>query len=58
VAQRVGPEELTGVGARIHTMARDAGQSQVTEWVTRLFGHATCPECGTRFVISESVIDQ
>ncbi|MFF3420476.1 hypothetical protein ACFYW9_38320 [Streptomyces sp. NPDC002698] len=51
------PEELTGTGARIHTLARDAGQSQVAEWVTRLFGRATCPECETRFAISESVTD-
>ncbi|WP_329038855.1 hypothetical protein OHT61_15450 [Streptomyces sp. NBC_00178] len=45
------PDELTGVGGRIHKMARDAGHDQVAAWVTHLFGHATCPECGTRFSI-------
>ncbi|MGW9032770.1 hypothetical protein ACWGQ5_54400 [Streptomyces sp. NPDC055722] len=49
------PDELTGIGALIYTMARDAGQGQVAQWVTRLFGLATCSECETRFVISESV---
>ncbi|WP_443305932.1 hypothetical protein [Streptomyces sp. KR55] len=50
-------DELTDIGARIYTMARDAGQDQVADWVTRLFGQATCPECETRFAISESVTD-
>ncbi|MFE2017737.1 hypothetical protein ACFW9O_06720 [Streptomyces sp. NPDC059499] len=45
------PDELTGVGDRIYNMARDVGHDQVAAWVTHLFGHATCPECGTRFSI-------
>ncbi|WP_157878447.1 hypothetical protein [Streptomyces chattanoogensis] len=51
------PDELTGVGARLHTMARAAGQDQVADWVRRLYGQVTCSECETRFVISESVAD-
>lgn len=50
----VSPDEPTGIGGRIHRMARDAGHDQVADWVTRLFGDATCPECGTRFTLSES----
>jgi hypothetical protein len=44
------PDELTGVGARIYSMARDAGHDQVAEWVIHLFGHATCPHSGAEFI--------
>ncbi|MER5182605.1 hypothetical protein ABT009_30350 [Streptomyces sp. NPDC002896] len=49
------PGELTGIGARVHNMARDAGHDQVAEWVTHLFGQVTCPECETTFTIPEGI---
>ncbi|WP_139238089.1 hypothetical protein [Streptomyces pini] len=52
------PDGLTGIGARVHAMALGAGRREVADWATRLFGHATCPECETRFGISENVIGQ
>lgn len=51
------PDELTGVGGRIYNMARDAGHDQVATWVTHLFGHANCPECGARFSIPVCIAD-
>ncbi|SOD88380.1 hypothetical protein SAMN06272765_5692 [Streptomyces sp. Ag109_G2-15] len=50
------PADLTGAGARLHALAVDAGQVAVADWVARLFGRVTCPECETVFGLAESVV--
>ncbi|MFI7299341.1 hypothetical protein [Streptomyces sp. NPDC050121] len=48
------PAELTGIGARLHALALEAGQDVVAGWLVHLFGRVTCSECETVFGLAES----
>ncbi len=45
----------TGLGNRLHQLSMDAGRAGVATRLTYLFGHATCPDCGTTFRLSDQV---
>ncbi|MGW1881991.1 hypothetical protein [Streptomyces sp. NPDC001970] len=49
------PAELDGIAARLHGLARDAGQTGIARGLTYLFGRATCPDCETVFPVSPQV---
>ncbi|MET8364958.1 hypothetical protein AB0J68_22110 [Micromonospora sp. NPDC049580] len=49
------PDELNGVGQRLHLMSVQAGQQSVAIALTYLFGRATCTQCSTTFRVSEQV---
>ncbi|MER5435310.1 hypothetical protein [Streptomyces sp. NPDC002588] len=48
------PAGLTGIGARLHSMALAAGQTEVAGWLLYLFGGVTCIACETVFGLAES----
>lgn len=47
------PDELDGLGLRLHSLSATAGQDAVAETITYVFGEATCSECGTVFSVAE-----
>ncbi|MGJ5895653.1 hypothetical protein ACSCBZ_27405 [Streptomyces niveiscabiei] len=54
----VDPAELSGIGARLHALALEGGQSEVAESLTRLFGRARCGECEAVFGVAEALVGQ
>jgi hypothetical protein len=40
------PAELAGVGRWLYSVCADAGDLELGEWICRLFGVSTCPQCG------------
>ncbi len=51
----VNPANLDGVGRRLHDIALSDGQHEVAHVLTYVFGHATCPDCETRFSVADQV---
>ncbi|MHC5906440.1 hypothetical protein ACVNF4_21420 [Streptomyces sp. S6] len=43
------PAGLTGIGARLYTLAVESGRHELAASVSRLFGRARCPECEAVF---------
>jgi len=52
------PDRLTGLGARLYGEAVRAGQSEVAEALTHVFGQGRCPSCDTVFAVAELVETQ
>ncbi len=49
------PDELTGIGARLHGEAVAHGQEEVARALTLVFGRGRCPSCDTEFAVAEEV---
>lgn len=49
------PDELGGLGGRLHGVSIEAGQNDVAATITHVFGRATCPECHTVFSVADQV---
>ncbi|WP_157880013.1 hypothetical protein [Streptomyces natalensis] len=49
------PADLEGIGRRLHGVALADGRQDVAATMTYLFGHATCPDCGTDFSVADQV---
>ncbi|MEU6764077.1 hypothetical protein ABZ916_16320 [Streptomyces sp. NPDC046853] len=49
------PADLTGIGRRLHDLARTDEQQTVARALTHLFGQATCPACETSFSVEARV---
>ncbi|MEW1647863.1 hypothetical protein [Streptomyces sp. NPDC091219] len=52
------PEELDGIGARLHGEAVESGQTEVARALTYVFGKASCPSCEAVFTVSEEIESQ
>ncbi|WP_280881686.1 hypothetical protein [Streptomyces pseudovenezuelae] len=52
------PEQLSGMGARLHGEAVAHGQAEVARALTYVFGEARCPSCDTVFPVSQEVENQ
>ncbi|MEU9453979.1 hypothetical protein [Streptomyces sp. NPDC048277] len=52
------PDRLTGLGARLYGEAVRAGQPEVAETLTHVFGQGRCPSCDTVFAVAELVAEQ
>ncbi|MGX2995561.1 hypothetical protein JNUCC64_14915 [Streptomyces sp. JNUCC 64] len=50
------PADLDGIGRRLHDLALSDGQHRVAHALTHVFGHATCPDCGTRFSVADRIV--
>ncbi|KOX34236.1 hypothetical protein ADK67_04335 [Saccharothrix sp. NRRL B-16348] len=50
------PTTLDGVGGRLHGLATAHGQAKVARVLVHVFGGATCPSCGTEFVVADQVL--
>ncbi|CAL9487545.1 hypothetical protein SUDANB95_03149 [Actinosynnema sp. ALI-1.44] len=48
-------ERLEGVTRRAHDLATAHGKPRVARVLLHLFGQATCPACGSEFVVAERV---
>ncbi|MFD3619542.1 hypothetical protein ACFWWT_30760 [Streptomyces sp. NPDC058676] len=49
------PDQLEGIGARLHQAAARAGRPEVAQALTYVFGEARCPSCDVVFSVSEQV---
>ncbi|OKJ69627.1 hypothetical protein [Streptomyces sp. CB02261] len=49
------PEDLEGLGRRLHHIALTDGQQDVAHQLTFVFGSATCPDCETEFSVADQV---
>ncbi|WP_448321387.1 hypothetical protein [Streptomyces sp. CO7] len=49
------PSTLQGVGHRLHELALADGHGAVAHRLTYAFGEATCPYCGRRFSVSDTI---
>jgi hypothetical protein len=52
------PDELDGIGARLHGEAVEFGQTEVATALTYVFGKASCPSCEAVFTVSEEIEKQ
>ncbi|MFJ5310184.1 hypothetical protein [Streptomyces sp. NPDC088350] len=52
------PDQLDGIGARLHGEAVEFGQTEVATALTYVFGKASCPSCEAVFTVSEEVEKQ
>lgn len=51
------PDELTGLGHRLHRLAAAARQHTLARQLTYLFGRGTCTENGHQFIPADSVVE-
>ena len=49
------PEELDGIGRRLHDTALADGQRDVAAALTYVFGDGTCPDCDTDFSVAARI---
>lgn len=49
------PEELDGIGRRLHDTALADGQREVAAALTYVFGDGTCPDCDTDFSVAARI---
>lgn len=52
------PDRLDGIGARLYGEAVAAGQAEVAQALTYVFGKTGCPSCEAQFTVSEEVEKQ
>lgn len=49
------PDSFDGLAKRLYYTARGAGQHEVADRLTYLFGHATCGQCKTTYAVADAI---